>query len=160
MFTSETKDQSLLETEADDKYENPSQKTEQTIAEATTMSSTHSRSNMWFVFAISLFTFQSMVAIYRSHNDMKSVSFIVGADVAIAALSWSIRAHEKPLVGSKQRERHRISIWLLATLLNVGFAYRVTMMMPLVVKWVLWAFVGVTTVGTFHLYFLRPDHIA
>ncbi|KAK1307846.1 hypothetical protein QJS10_CPA09g01102 [Acorus calamus] len=100
-----------------------------------------------------------MVAIYRSRDDMKSVSFIVGADVAIAALFWSIRAHEKALVGSKQRERHKISIWLLATLLNVDFAYRVTMMMPLVVMWVLWAFVGVTTAGTFHLYFLRPEEV-
>ncbi|KAK1260324.1 hypothetical protein QJS04_geneDACA013344 [Acorus gramineus] len=115
---------------------------------------------MLFAFAISLFIFQSMVAIHRFRNDMSTISFIVGANAVIAALFWSIYAHEKAPVGSKQRERHRISVWLLATLLNVGFAYRVTMMMPLVVMWVLWGLVGVTTVGTFHLYFLRPDHSA
>ncbi|KAK1283596.1 hypothetical protein QJS10_CPB21g01032 [Acorus calamus] len=101
-----------------------------------------------------------MAAIYRSRNDIWILSFIVGANIDIGLLFWSIYAHEKAPVGSKQRERHKIFIWFSATLLDMGFAYRVTMMMPLVMSLVLWALVAVTTVGTFHLYFLRPDHRA
>ncbi|KAK1260322.1 hypothetical protein QJS04_geneDACA013346 [Acorus gramineus] len=121
---------------------------------------TRALSCMWFGLPNAFLIFQSVVAIHRSRNDIWIASFIVGADIDIALLFWSIYAHEKAPVGSKQRERLKIFIWLLATLLNVGFAYRVTMMMPLVMSLVLWALVAVTTVGTFHLYFLRPHQRA
>ncbi|KAK1308445.1 hypothetical protein QJS10_CPA09g01083 [Acorus calamus] len=148
MCTAETTMHLLLETEADDQYENPSWKTVQPL----------SLSGMWSVLLpIAILISQSMLTIYRSLNDMRTVSFIVIVDVVIALLFCSIIGHEKSPVRSKQRKTCKILIWFLATLLNVGFAYRVTMMMPLVVSWVLWALVGVTTVGTFHLYFLRPD---
>ncbi|KAK1260318.1 hypothetical protein QJS04_geneDACA013342 [Acorus gramineus] len=112
---------------------------------------------MGFVLPMAILILQSMVAIHRSRNDATIIVFIVFLDIGIALLFCSIRDHEKAPVGSKQREKHKILIWFLATLLNVGFAYRVTMMMPLVVSWVLWSLVAVTTIGTFHIYFLRPD---
>ncbi|KAK1283599.1 hypothetical protein QJS10_CPB21g01037 [Acorus calamus] len=129
---------------------------EKTIPEAKTMS-THSLSPVYSVFTTCLLILQSIVAVHRSRNDRGTVSFIIIVDVIIALLFCSIRAHEKAPVGSKQRGKNKILIWFLATLLNVGFAYRVTMMMTLVMSWVLWALVTVTTVGTFSLYFLRPD---
>ncbi|KAK1308441.1 hypothetical protein QJS10_CPA09g01087 [Acorus calamus] len=112
---------------------------------------------MGSVLPMAILILQSMMAIHRSRNNGIIISFIVFVDVVIALLFCSINAHEKAPVGSKQREKHKIFIWFLATLLNVGFAYRVTMMMPFVLALVLWALVAVTTVGTFHLYFLRPD---
>ncbi|KAK1283137.1 hypothetical protein QJS10_CPB21g01018 [Acorus calamus] len=121
---------------------------------------TRSLSRMWFVLPIVFLGSQSMVAIKRSRNDVWIVCFIVCANAVIALLFWSIYAHEKAPVGSKQREKHKIFIWFLAMLLNVGFACRVTMTMPLVMSLVLWALVAITAVGTFHLYFLSPDHRA
>ncbi|KAK1308952.1 hypothetical protein QJS10_CPA09g01065 [Acorus calamus] len=112
---------------------------------------------MYSVFAAFLLIVQSMVAIHRSRNDMSTVSFIIGVDIDMALLSWTIYAHEKAPIGSKQRERLNMFIWLLATLLNMGFAYKVSMVIPLVLSLILWALVAVTTVSTFHLYFLRLD---
>ncbi|KAK1307848.1 hypothetical protein QJS10_CPA09g01108 [Acorus calamus] len=117
-------------------------------------------SNMWFLLPIALLILQSIVAIHRSWNDMRTVSFIIGANADIGLLLWSIGAHEKSPVGSKQREKLKIFIWLLATLLNVGLAYRVTMMMPFMVSLVLWVLVAFTTIVTFHLFFLLPDQRA
>ncbi|KAK1281574.1 hypothetical protein QJS10_CPB22g00801 [Acorus calamus] len=66
--------------------------------------------------------FNSIFAIYRSRDDIPTVVFIIAANIALAFLFWSIRAHENASKESKQK--HKISIWSMATLLNVGFAWK------------------------------------
>ncbi|KAK1257025.1 hypothetical protein QJS04_geneDACA020565 [Acorus gramineus] len=94
----------------------------------------------------------SIIAIYRSRDDIPTVAFIIAANIALALLFLSIRSHEKAPAESKRK--HKIWIWSMATLLNVGFAWKVTMILPLWMSLILWALVAVSTVGTFYLYFL------
>ncbi|KAK1259100.1 hypothetical protein QJS04_geneDACA021940 [Acorus gramineus] len=66
--------------------------------------------------------FNSIFAIYRSRDDIYTVAFIIAANIALAFLFWSISAHENAPKESKKK--HKISIWAMATLLNVGFAWK------------------------------------
>ncbi|KAK1257027.1 hypothetical protein QJS04_geneDACA020567 [Acorus gramineus] len=66
--------------------------------------------------------FNSIFAIYRSRDDIYTVTFIIAANIALAFLFWSIRAHEN--AAKEAKKKHKISIWAMATLLNVGFAWK------------------------------------
>ncbi|KAK1279861.1 hypothetical protein QJS04_geneDACA020447 [Acorus gramineus] len=100
--------------------------------------------------------FNSIVAVYRSRDDIPTVCFIVAANATLSLLFRSIRAHESAPEGSNEKERHKIWIWCLAALLNVGFCWKVTAMLPMEMSSILWALVAMTTIGTFYLYFLLP----
>ncbi|KAK1280846.1 hypothetical protein QJS04_geneDACA018543 [Acorus gramineus] len=99
----------------------------------------------------------SIIAAYRSRDDIPTVLFIVISNAVIFSLLWSIHAHERALRGSTQKKWYKIFIWSLAALLNVGFAWKVTQVLPLLMSSVLWVLVAACTVGTFYLYFVVAD---
>lgn len=70
-------------------------------------------------------TFNSAMAIYRSKGDRAAVAFVVFSYVDLVFLFWCLRWYEREEQGSGSRERLKMAIWLLATMLTLAFSYKV-----------------------------------
>ncbi|KAK1280367.1 hypothetical protein QJS04_geneDACA003092 [Acorus gramineus] len=96
-------------------------------------------------------------AIYRSRDDICAIAFIVVANAALVLLFLCIHGHEKAPEGSEQQMRYRTAIWLLGASLNAGFAYKASTVMPLALGAILWSLAGISTLGSFYLFFVLPS---
>ncbi|KAK1298714.1 hypothetical protein QJS10_CPB14g00408 [Acorus calamus] len=99
----------------------------------------------------------SAYAIYRSRDDVCAIAFIVVANAALVLLFLCIHGYEKAREGSEQQMRYRIAIWLLGASLNAGFAYKASTFMPLALGAILWSLAGISTLGSFYLFFVLPS---
>ncbi|KAK1282925.1 hypothetical protein QJS10_CPB22g00799 [Acorus calamus] len=100
--------------------------------------------------------FNSIIAIYRARDDVCTIIYIVVANITIYLLFWCVREHEQLPEGSREKEKYKAAIWFLAALLNVGFGYKVSTILPFALSAILWSLVVVSVVGTFYLFFLFP----
>ncbi|XP_078151855.1 uncharacterized protein LOC144547136 [Carex rostrata] len=105
-------------------------------------------------------TFNSGIAINRSHNDPWSVAFIVSMFLDLLLLFFCLQKFEKMPRNSPVRTWLKIAIWFLSTFLTVMFSYRVAALMPLAVAIVVWV-MALSTVGAgFYLFFVyREDDV-
>ena len=112
-----------------------------------------------FTLAAAFLTLNTIGAILRMSEDIPAVSFTVTLYVFLMIFFWCVSAFEKMPHDSKNRERLKILVWVLATTLSLMFAYRVwTMVRPGVALGLLvWGMVGITSVITFYFFFVFGD---
>ncbi|KAL5223791.1 hypothetical protein ABZP36_010430 [Zizania latifolia] len=89
-------------------------------------------------------------------GDVAGVAFVAASYLALAALFWCVRQHEKAAAAndSPARTRYRAGVWLLSTLLTTAFAWRVSGMMPWPAAVVVWTMAASTVLGGFCVLFV------
>lgn len=99
-------------------------------------------------------TFNSAMAIYRSKGDRAAVAFVVFSYVDLVFLFWCLRWYEREEQGSGSRERLKMAIWLLATMLTLAFSYKVAAIVPVPEQILVWGMADATVLGGFYAFFL------
>ncbi|CAN6202557.1 unnamed protein product [Urochloa humidicola] len=97
-------------------------------------------------------------AIYRAATagDFGSVAFVVVCYGALLLLLRSLRSYElAPPEAAAERERLRLRVWALCTLLTGLFAWKVAGVVPLPLAVGVWAVAAATSAGGFLLLFNR-----
>ncbi|KAK1257029.1 hypothetical protein QJS04_geneDACA020569 [Acorus gramineus] len=103
-------------------------------------------------------TFNSAVALYRNWNNLSSLNFIVTAYGSFMSLMWCINALEKvPKEDSQKKWRYRVAIWVLASILNLTFSFRISVVMPLIMSVSVWTLSVLSIIGTFYVFFVIAD---
>ncbi|CAL5050873.1 unnamed protein product [Urochloa decumbens] len=108
--------------------------------------------------AIVVLTLTCVAAIYRAATagDVCSVAFVVVSYGALILLLRSLRAYElAPPEAAAERERLRLRVWALCTLLTGLFAWKVAGVVPLPLAVGVWAVAAATSAGGFLLLFNR-----
>lgn len=97
----------------------------------------------------------------RACHDLRTMSFIISVNVLLMLLYWCLHVGEKLPEDSKERERLRVPVWLLATALNLMFAYRISFLLSLGFSLFVWTLALLCCFSTFYLFFIykgSPDH--
>ena len=105
----------------------------------------------------SFLTFNSGMAIYRSDGDVYAVAFVVFSYLDLVLLFYCLRQFEKADPNSPAREKLKMAVWILTTLLTVVFSHKVAAIMPLPVQVLVWAMAGATVLGGFYAFFLHRE---
>jgi Family of unknown function (DUF6490) len=104
---------------------------------------------------LGMLTFNSARAIYHSNKDIGSISFVLISYLDILLLFWVLRLFEKEAPDSLNRERIKIAVWILCTILTVMFSWKVGAMMPFVLRFFVWLIASVSSLGGFYALFLH-----
>ncbi|XP_062229092.1 uncharacterized protein LOC133926931 isoform X2 [Phragmites australis] len=102
-------------------------------------------------------TFNSAMAIYRSNGDAAAVAFVAFSYTDLVLLFCCLRWFEKEVPGSATRDKLKVAVWLLTTLLTVVFSYKVAAIMPFPVQVLVWAMAAATVLGGFYAFFLHRE---
>lgn len=111
--------------------------------------------------AIVFLTVNAILGAIRARHDFWTMSFIISVYVLLMLLYWCLHIGEKLPEDSKERERLRVPVWLLATTLNLMFAYRVSFMLSLGFSLFVWTLALLCCSSTFYVFFIykcSPDH--
>lgn len=112
----------------------------------------------WLPFLGFLFlTLNSAVAVVRSRGETMAVAFITFSYVDLVALFVCLRMYERARAGSSTREWLKIAVWVLTTLLTLGFSYRVAAVMPAPVALLVWLMAFATVTGGFVAFFVLKE---
>lgn len=103
---------------------------------------------------VSVLTFNSAAAAYKSRGDPASLAFVVAAYTALLLLLHSLRRFERVPPAGRGRARAKAAVWALTTLLTAMFAARVASLVPSLVGAAVWAAAAVTAGGGFWALFL------
>ncbi|XXG60299.1 hypothetical protein AAC387_Pa04g2240 [Persea americana] len=119
-----------------------------------------------FVFTISsvFLAFHTVCAIVRMREDILDVTFAISFFVFLMIFLRCLSIFDKLPKESKKKEMLKVPIWVLATALNLMFAYQVSMIIQssMALGWLVWGMAGTSALITF--YFLlctvikRPSH--
>lgn len=101
-----------------------------------------------------ILTYNSVRAIYNSNGDMGSISFVLVSYLDLLLLFWCIRLFEKTAPESPNRERIKIAVWILSTVLTVMFTSKVGAMMPFFVGLFISFVASASCLGGFYMLFL------
>ncbi|CAL5051016.1 unnamed protein product [Urochloa decumbens] len=107
-------------------------------------------------------TVTSAAALYRATTagDVGSVAFVVVSYGALLLLLRSLRSYElAPPEAAAERERLRLRVWALCTLLTGLFARKVAGVVPLPLAVGVWAVAAATSAGGFVLLFSRHQRL-
>jgi hypothetical protein len=103
-------------------------------------------------FGLAALTGTSVLAVYRSRDDTRSVAFVAGAYASVALLFHFLRKFER---GEGDRGRTKLAVWLLTTLLTAMFASKVGPLMPLTVGFLVYLMAAGTVGAGFWALFLQ-----
>ena len=109
------------------------------------------------VLGFAFLTFNSAMAIYRSDGEVYAVAFVAFSYVDLVLLFYCLRQFEKAEANSPAREKLKVAVWVLTTLLTVVFSYKVASIMPLPAQVLVWAMAGATVLGGFYAFFLHRE---
>ncbi|GJN19342.1 hypothetical protein PR202_gb06609 [Eleusine coracana subsp. coracana] len=116
------------------------------------------RSFPWLTAAgFGFLTFNSGMAVYRSHGDRETVAFVAFSYLDLLALFYCLRRYETAEAGSSLRDRLKIAVWLLTTALTLLFSFKVAAVMPPAVAVVVWLMAFGTVAGGFYAFFCYND---
>ncbi|KAJ3709061.1 hypothetical protein LUZ61_012766 [Rhynchospora tenuis] len=102
-----------------------------------------------------MLTFNSARVVYNSNQDIGSISFVLISYLDLLLLFWFLRLFEKAAPNSPNRERIKVVVWLLSTLLTVMFSWKVAAMMPLFVGSLVWLIGSASSLGGLYALFLH-----
>ncbi|OEL16946.1 hypothetical protein BAE44_0022034 [Dichanthelium oligosanthes] len=102
-------------------------------------------------------TFNSGMAVYRSNGDLSAISFVAFSYLDLVLLFYCLRCYERTPPESPRRERLKMAVWLLTTMLTAAFSYKVAAIMPFPVQVLVWAMAGATVLGGFYAFFLHRE---
>ena len=97
-----------------------------------------------------LFTFNSGMTVYHPQRDLRSVALAVFSYLDLILLIACLGSYERAAARSSTRQRLKVAVWILTTLLTAAFSYRVAaeISMPLPMAALVWAMVFVTMTGS------------
>lgn len=98
-------------------------------------------------------TFNSGMAVCRSHGDRETVAFVVFSYVDLLALFHCLRRYENAEPASQLRDRLKIAVWVLTTALTLLFSFKVAAVMPPAVAVLVWLMAFATIAGGFYAFF-------
>lgn len=109
--------------------------------------------------AFSMLTFNSARAIYNSKRDVASISFVLISYIDLILLFCVLRLFEKTEPESPNRERIKVVVWILCTVLTVMFSWKVGAIMPnYVVRFFVWFIASVSSLGGFYALFIHQKN--
>ena len=117
----------------------------------------HQGLSLLTVFGFVFLTFNSVMAVYRSNRDFWAISFVVFSYLVLVLLFYCLRQYEKERPESPRRERLKVAVWLLTTMLTAVFSYKVAAIMPFPVQVLVWAMAGATVLGGFYGFFVYTE---
>ncbi|KAJ8649571.1 hypothetical protein MRB53_002594 [Persea americana] len=106
---------------------------------------------------ILILTVTSVFSVIRARHDVPTLAFIISMYVCLVLLFYCLYVHDTLPANSQQKEKMRVPIWFLATILNVLFAYRVSTMLPLTLDCLVWAMAGSTSLLGFYVFFIYKE---
>ncbi|KAG0539154.1 hypothetical protein BDA96_03G298000 [Sorghum bicolor] len=109
------------------------------------------------VVALSFLGLNSVVAIYRSRHDPRSILFVTVCFLCVVFLFHLLRVFERLPPESPRRLPVKAAVWAVTTTLTVMFSGRVAPLMPAPVAAVVWSMAAVTILAGFYLFFVCPD---
>jgi hypothetical protein len=106
---------------------------------------------------LSFLGLNSVIAIYRSRHDPRSILFVTVSFFCVVLLFHLLRVFERLAPESPRRLQVKAAVWALTTTLTVMFSGRVAPLMPAPVAAVVWSMAAVTILAGFYLSFVCPD---
>ncbi|KAL6606621.1 hypothetical protein ACP70R_042274 [Stipagrostis hirtigluma subsp. patula] len=103
-----------------------------------------------------LLTGNSVAAIHRSHGDVAAAGFVLASYLSLLLLFYCLRWFEAAPPESPARDRARLGVWLLTTLLTAMFSWRVAALVLLPVAAGVWLMAASSVLGGFYALFLLP----
>jgi len=107
--------------------------------------------------ALSFLGLNSVIAIYHSRHDPRSILFVTVSFFCVVFLFHLLRVFERLPPESPRRLQVKAAVWALTTTLTVMFSGRVAPLMPAPVAAVVWSMAAVTILAGFYLFFVCPD---
>ncbi|KAL6888249.1 hypothetical protein ACP4OV_009275 [Aristida adscensionis] len=99
------------------------------------------------VIGFAFLTFNSGMAVYRSNWDLRTILFVAFSYLDLVMIFHCLRQYEKTPFGSPDRERLKIIVWILTTMLTIVFSFKVAEVMPFPMQIVVWAMAWATVFG-------------
>lgn len=109
------------------------------------------------ILGLSFLTFNSGMAIYRSQGERGTILFVLFSYLDLLLLFFSLRRYESAEPGSLTRDRLKVVIWVLTTVLTLLFTTKVAAVMPTVVAVVVWLMAFSTIGGGFYAFFCYSE---
>lgn len=106
--------------------------------------------------AVGFLGLNSALAIYRSYGygDPESIAFVGFSYANFLLLLYCLRPFERAPPSSPGRERAKMAVWAITTMLTAAFCYRVASIMPPLVAAMVWAMAAATVGGGYCALFL------
>jgi hypothetical protein len=101
-------------------------------------------------------TGNSIIAVRKSRGDAAATIFVLASYACLVLLFDCLRRFEAAAPGSVARDRARVGVWLLTTLLTTLFSWRVAALMPWAVAAAVWFMEATTVLGGYYTLFLLP----
>ena len=83
------------------------------------------RTPWWLIPLGFLFTFNSGMTVYHPQRDLRSVALAVFSYLDLILLIACLGSYERAAARSSTRQRLKVAVWILTTLLTAAFSYRV-----------------------------------
>lgn len=109
------------------------------------------------VAAIAFLTFNTGMAIRRAGGEPWAIAFVVFSYCDLLLLFGFLRAFERADQNSPRRERIKVAVWLLTTMLTAAFSYKVAAVMPLAIAVLVWVMAFATVAGGYYAFFLASE---
>lgn len=106
-------------------------------------------------------TYNVAISIFRSRGKPWDLAFAISCYVELILLFWCLKLREN--LGADAPVEHikwlKIVVFVLTTLLAVSFAYRVSLIMPMCLKIVIWGMGGSVIVAGFYAFFIFDEDV-
>lgn len=101
-------------------------------------------------------TYNVVLSIIRSRGNPWDTAFVISCYVELILLFLCLKKRESLGADAPAEQIHRLKIvvWVLTTLLTLTFAYRVSLIMPLSLKIVIWGMSGSVIAAGFYAFFI------
>lgn len=113
-------------------------------------------------FLMGLLSFSLTTEIYQSIGNPANVAFVIISHLDLMILFWCSDELDKLSENSKRRQKLKVAVWSLSTILLLMITYRVASIMPSRVRVLLWVVAGLCISATFYACFLyreEPQHV-
>ncbi|KAJ1685470.1 hypothetical protein LUZ63_016860 [Rhynchospora breviuscula] len=103
-----------------------------------------------------LLAYNAVLAIYRSRENCWDMAFVISCYAELILLFWCLKKYEYLGADAPLEHKYRLKVvvWILTTLLTVTFAWRVSQIMPLCLKIVVWGMSGSVIVAGYYAFFI------
>ncbi|KAJ4794851.1 hypothetical protein LUZ62_046097 [Rhynchospora pubera] len=101
-------------------------------------------------------TYNAVLSIYRSRENCWDMAFVISCYAELILLFWCLKKYECLSADAPLEHKYQLKVvvWVLTTVLTVSFAWRVSQIMPLCLKIVVWGMSGSVIVAGFYAFFI------
>lgn len=113
------------------------------------------------IIAVVFLTYNTVLAIIRSKDNPWDSAFVTSCYVELILLFFCLKKRERLGDNASVEQIHRLKVvvWILTTLLTVTFSYRVSLIMPLFLKVVIWGMSGSVIAAGFYAFFIFDQDV-